>query len=207
MMNFHIGTSGFYYDDWKKIFYPEDLKKKDWLSYYAEHFKTVEINNTFYNIPKKTSFEKWYADTPPDFKFTLKGNRYTTHIKKMHDVKDSMKTFYDAITPLAEKTSCVLWQLPSSVHFDKDKLIAFGEACSNGYINVLEFRHASWFTEECLNILRKYHIAYCMISTPIDLPEWALQTTDTAYLRFHGKDPKNWYKYDYSDKEFAKLGR
>lgn len=200
-MTSYIGTSGFYYDDWKGAFYPEVLKKNEWLPYYAREFRTVEINNTFYHTPRKSSFEKWYKDTPYNFKFTLKGSRYVTHQKKLNDPQEGTGNFYKAISPLAEKTDCILWQLPGNFHFDKEKLENFAKACSKDYVNVMEFRHTSWFTQECYDILDKYKLAFCMISAPGNLPETVLQTCRTAYLRFHGKDAKNRYHYHYSKKE------
>lgn len=200
-MTSYLGTSGFYYSDWKGTFYPEDIARREWLKYYANHFRTVEINNTFYKTPKKSSFEKWDADTPYNFKFTLKGSRYVTHLKKLNEPEEGLHNFYKAIEPLAHKTDCVLWQLPPSLHFDKEKLETFARACSSEYSNVMEFRHSSWFTEECYDILRKYKLSFCMLSTPDELPEIALQTCRTAYLRFHGKDKKNRYRYHYSDAE------
>lgn len=199
-----IGTSGFYYNDWAGKFYPDEVKKKDWLKYYAGHFNTVEINNSFYRLPKKTSFEKWDANTPDGFKFTLKGSRYVTHRKKLNDAKETVGNFYEAIAPMAEKTACVLWQLPGNLHFNKDKLTNFAKACSSEYINVIEFRHTSWFKEECFELLRKHNLTFCMLSAPGDLPEDTIETSDTAYLRFHGKDENNWYRYNYSKQQLNK---
>lgn len=200
-MTVYMGTSGYYYNDWKGIFYPEDIPKKDWLPYYARHFRTVEINNTFYKTPNKSTFEKWAERTPHDFKFTLKGSRYVTHLKKLNDPREGLNNFYSAIEPLAHKTDCVLWQLPPNLHYDKEKLENFARACGGEYANVIEFRHKSWFNEECYDVLREYKLTFCMLSTADDLPEIPLQIGHTAYLRFHGKDKKQKYRYYYSKAE------
>lgn len=200
-MTTYFGTSGFYYDDWKGLFYPEDLPRKEWLQYYARHFRTIEINSTFYRTPRASSFEKWDRDTPHNFKFTLKGSRYVTHLKKLNDPQEGINNFYKAIEPLAHKTDCVLWQFPPSLQYDREKLENFARVCSRDYANVLEFRHKSWFNEECYDLLKEHKLSFCMLSTPDDLPEIALQTSRTAYLRFHGKDLKKRYHYNYSDAE------
>lgn len=197
----YIGTSGFYYNDWKDTFYPEDLAKKDWLPFYSKHFETVEINNTFYNTPQKSTFEKWRENTPVNFRFTLKGSRYVTHIKKLSEPKEGVTNFYKAIEPLTEKTDCVLWQLPPNLHFNAQKLKGFASSCSSNYANIMEFRHRSWFTDECYDILREYQLGVSMLSTSDDFPEEIMHTGHTAYLRFHGKDKKQRYRYLYSKEE------
>lgn len=201
-MKYYIGTSGFHYDDWKGEFYPEDLPQKEWLSYYAERFNTVEINNSFYKVPSRDTLRHWKDQTPVSFRFTMKGSRYVTHMKKLKDPKDGMNNFYKAIEPLQEKTKCVLWQLPGNLHYHPEKLEEMGKYASRDYLNVVEFRHDSWFNDECMEILEKNKLAYCMISAPDNLPELATKTMNTAYLRFHGK--KEWYRHLYTKKDLQK---
>jgi uncharacterized protein YecE (DUF72 family) len=201
-MKYYIGTSGYHYDDWKEKFYPEDLPKKEWLSYYAERFNTLEVNNTFYNVPEKKTLRNWDEQVPASFRFTLKGSRYVTHMKKLKEPGEGMRNFYKAVEPLKDKSRCVLWQLPGNLHFSAEKLKALGEQLSSDYINVVEFRHHSWFTDESMELLEKYKLSFCMISAPDDLPELATKTTNSAYLRFHGKD--DWYKHLYTKNELQK---
>ncbi|GAA0894631.1 DUF72 domain-containing protein [Fulvivirga kasyanovii] len=201
MKNYHIGCSGFYYNDWAGKFYPEDLNKKKWLEYYAEKFDTVEINNSFYRMPKETTVQGWYDRTPKDFLFTLKGSRYVTHVKRLKDPKESVAYFYHLADILKEKLGSILWQLPPSLKMDKERLTGFCKALSTDYKNVIEFRHTSWFNEEVYDILRKYKVAYCIISAPGDLPEDTVTTTDFAYIRFHGKT--DWYDYNYSEEQLS----
>ncbi|HEX6982026.1 MAG TPA: DUF72 domain-containing protein [Balneolaceae bacterium] len=196
------GCSGFHYDDWKRLFYPEELSKSEWLPYYAEHFKTVEINNSFYRIPKKKTLEKWHGQTPGNFRFTMKGNRYITHRKKLVDdehMRERLKFFYEVIEVLEGKLGCVLWQIPGNLHRKDEKLEKFCSRLSPDFKNVMEFRHKSWFVEPVMEILKKHNVSYCILSAPDNLPEQFITTSDTAYVRFHGK--KEWYRYNYSDKE------
>lgn len=199
---YNIGCSGFYYKDWVGAFYPEDLNKKEWLDFYAQSFDTVEINNSFYRMPKETTVQGWYDRTPADFLFTLKGSRYVTHIKRLKDPKESLSSFYHLADILAEKLGCILWQLPPTMKKDPERLINFCKATSPEYNNVVEFRHNSWFDEETYDILREYKVAYCIISAPKGLPENIVTTADFSYVRFHGKE--NWYDYDYSDKQLSR---
>ncbi len=198
-MKKYIGCSGYHYADWKSIFYPKDLPKTKWLDYYAQHFNTVEINNTFYKTPSEKTFQKWYDETPDNFIFTLKGSKYITHTKKLKNVNPFVQNFYSAISPLKEKARCVLWQLPGNIHKNTEKLQAFCDTLSNEYINAIEFRHFSWYNEEIYELLSRYNVTFVIISAPGDLPEVAVKTSDTAYVRFHGKD--DWYKYNYTDNE------
>ncbi|AVR45150.1 DUF72 domain-containing protein [Christiangramia fulva] len=198
MMEVYIGCSGWNYRDWKGNFYPENIPQKEWLEYYMEHFNTVEVNNTFYRTPKDSTVVKWKKQAyGKDFNFTLKGNRYVTQMKKLHDVEDSVEKFYHTSDLMKTKLGCVLWQLPPSLHRDDEKLENFCKLLKGK--NVIEFRHESWFDEEVYDILRKNRVSYCSISTP-KFPEKIIATTDTVYLRMHGKG-KKWYDYDYSKKE------
>lgn len=198
-MYIFTGCSGFHYDGWKGLFYPEELSKSEWLPYYAEHFKTVEINNSFYRIPKKSTLEKWHEQTPGHFRFTMKGNQYITHRKKLVDdekMRDRLRYFYEVIEVLGGKLGCVLWQLPGNLHRNDEKLEKFCSRLSSDFKNEMEFRHESWFAEPVMEILKKYDVSYCILSAPDNLPEQFITTSDTAYVRFHGK--KEWYRYDYS---------
>lgn len=199
---YHIGCSGFHYKDWKGKFYPEDVPQKKWLEYYAEHFDSVEINNSFYRMPKEETVKQWYERVPDDFTFTLKGSRYITHVKKLNDPEEHVKNFYHLADILREKLACILWQLPPNLHKNTEKLKTFCEALNPDYHNVIEFRHNSWYDEEVYDILKKHNVAFCIISAPDDLPEDNVSTADFAYIRFHGKT--DWYHYKYSKQEMKK---
>ncbi len=201
-MENYIGCSGFYYSDWKSKFYPEDLPKKKWLEYYSEHFNTVEINNTFYKMPEKKDLDKWKTHTPPDFKFTLKANRYFTHQKKLHvddDFKEQFHNFMELAHGMENKLGSVLWQLPGNLHKNLEKLNDFCGLLNKDNLHVIEFRHESWFDEDVYDLLTENKVALCVISAPGNLPEVSKATSKLAYLRLHGK--KDWYRYHYSEKE------
>ncbi len=198
-MAYYVGCSGYHYKDWRGKFYPEDLKKEKWLEYYAEHFNTVEINNTFYQIPEKKTLKEWVKITPDGFRFTVKGSRYITHMKKLKDPEEHLDNFYDGIEPIKEKTGVILWQLPGNLHKNEEKIENFCRLLDRDFLNVIEFRHSSWFTEDIYNLLAGYDVITCSLSAPDDLPEFLEDRTKKVYLRFHGKE--EWYKYKYSEEE------
>ena len=201
-MKTYIGCSGYHYDDWKEKFYPEDLKKREWLEYYSKHFNTVEINNTFYKMPVEKDLKKWKENTPKNFKLTVKANRYFTHQKKLKiddDFEERLETFVKLAEGLGEKLGCILWQLPGNLHKNVQKIKDLGKLLDKNQPNVIEFRHESWFDDEVYDMLSEQNISYCMLSAPDDLPEEAKASTKIAYLRLHGK--KDWYRYNYSQNE------
>ncbi len=196
----YIGCSGYHYKEWRGKFYPEDLRQSEWLSHYAAIFPSVEINNSFYKIPDEKTLTAWKKETPEEFRFTLKGSRYITHMKKLKDPSDHLDKFYRAIEPIAAKTECILWQLPGNQHLDTGKLDNFCRLLSKDFINSIEFRHISWFTEETFEILSNHnHVSACSLSAPGDLPGDLLESHGKVYIRFHGKE--DWYNHDYSDGE------
>lgn len=195
----HIGCSGWHYDEWRGKFYPSDLSKDKWLAYYSDHFDTVEVNNSFYQLPKVETLESWRDNTPDNFLFSLKGSRQVTHFKKLNDVKGPVEQFYNHAAVLEDKLECILWQLPPNLHGDVERLANFCDLLSSDFRNVVEFRHENWFKEEIYEVLNQHEVGFCMVSTP-NLPEDPVLTTDYAYLRFHGKS-EEWYKYNYRDEE------
>jgi uncharacterized protein YecE (DUF72 family) len=197
----HIGCSGWHYDDWKEAFYPAGLPKSKWLEYYSEHFDTVEVNNTFYRLPRPSTLEGWRDKTPAHFLFTLKGNREITHTLKLSGTAELVTGFYSLAELLGDKLGCLLWQLPPGLRRDDGRLEGFLRELSPAFRNVVEFRHPTWFAEPVYELLRRYQAAFCSFSAP-GYPDPALATTDYAYLRFHGRG-ESWYKYDYSREELT----
>ncbi|MFO8148103.1 MAG: DUF72 domain-containing protein [Bacteroidota bacterium] len=198
-MKIHIGCSGWNYKDWRGKFYPEELAQKKWLEHYASLFNTVEVNNTFYKLPKESTLKKWEDQVPADFNFTLKGSRYVTQMKKLKDPEDSLKKFEAVAAVMKKKLSCILWQLPPNLHRNDEKLINFCKAVKPENGNVIEFRHDSWFNREVYDILEEYKVHFCSISSP-ELPDDMIVTGGLGYVRFHGKG-KDWYNYHYSKEE------
>ena len=197
---YRLGTSGWYYDEWAGTFYPEDVDKREWLSYYTDHFDTVEVNASFYRLPFKNMIKGWDNRTDDDFLFVFKGSRVVTHVKRLKDVKDQLDRFYDRISLIKHKTGAVLWQLPPGIRRDDDLLIGFIEDLNKEYRNVIEFRDESWFREDIFDLLRDHDVSYCIVDCP-DIPSVMEVTSDMAYIRFHGKE--NWYSYDYSGQELG----
>lgn len=198
-MELFIGCSGWNYRTWKGLFYPEDIAQKNWLQFYGGIFNSVEVNNTFYRLPRAATLQNWKKTVPDNFCFTLKGSRFITHTKKLTDTAESVNKFEDIAVNLEGKLGCVLWQLPPSLHRDDQRLIGFCKTLNKHHENVIEFRHESWFREEVYDILRKFGVVFCSLSSPA-FPEELITTTKTAYIRFHGKG-KKWYDYSYSEGE------
>jgi uncharacterized protein YecE (DUF72 family) len=184
-----IGTSGFNYKDWKELFYPKGLPQKKWLSYYAQHYNTVEINATFYRYFAQTVFARWRDETPDEFRFTLKGPRVITHVKRLHEVDDDLTRFLESIRDLRSKLCLLLWQMPPSFKYDtddsKDKLTEFIQRLPQDIKHVVEFRHKSWFNNDLYALLNRYNIGFVIN----DSNRWSAAeaiTGDIAYIRFHG---------------------
>ncbi|HYW93952.1 MAG TPA: DUF72 domain-containing protein [Bacteroidales bacterium] len=209
--SYFIGTSGFHYKSWRETFYPANLAEKDWLPFYADRFNSVEINNSFYRLPEKKTLAEWNDQTPSGFSFTLKGSRYTTHMKKLKmddDLRDSVNTFYNAAKVLKSKLGCVLWQLPGNLHRNDDKLEAFCRLLPGTVPNCIEFRHESWFDDNVMDILDKSGTGFCIVSSPDKSLTKITDTGRLAYFRFHGENKNgHWYDYNYSDKELGQWSK
>lgn len=183
--NIRVGTSGWYYEHWKELFYPADLSKSKWFEYYAQNFDTVEINNTFYHQPKEQSIQRWRQIAPEGFLYAVKANRYITHIQKLKDASQSLQRFFNGINLLEHKLGPVLYQLPPSLHKDTDRLEAFIKLLPKRRTAVFEFRHESWYCNDTYKLLEKYDAGFCIHDMPgKESPQIA--TSDTIYIRFHG---------------------
>ncbi|MHC4456062.1 MAG: DUF72 domain-containing protein [Planctomycetota bacterium] len=189
-----IGTSGWHYNHWTELFYPPKLPKSKWFRHYAEHFDTVEINNTFYQLPKEETFKNWHRQAPEDFIFTVKANRYITHIKRLKEPADSLGRFFERANLLKENFGPVLYQLPPNFHKDLDRLRDFLQALPKDRIAVFEFRHTSWFSQHTYELLGEFNVGFCIHDMP-GVPTPRVITGDIIYLRFHGATGK--YEGDY----------
>jgi uncharacterized protein YecE (DUF72 family) len=204
MTYYYIGTSGWHYDDWRGRFYPEKLPKAQWLEFYARHFSTLELNNTFYRLPKESVFQKWHDSSPEGFVLSVKVSRYITHIKRLKDCGDEIDRFISKAIILKDKLGPLLYQLPPGLHRDDDILKSFLSILPQEMKHVIEFRHESWFTEEVYDILRRHHTGFCAFDMP-KLTSPLLTTTNFAYIRFHGSD--SLYSSCYTDEELAKWAK
>jgi uncharacterized protein YecE (DUF72 family) len=153
----HIGCSGWNYRDWRGVIYPEGLPARRWLERYAELFDTVEVNATFYRLPKRSTVESWVEQVPEDFLFTVKASRYLTHMKRLREIVDAVARFWEPLEPLrrGRHLGPVLWQLPETFHRDDDLLAsALGELPSARHC--FEFRHPSWFSASVRELLTEH---------------------------------------------------
>lgn len=195
-IRWHIGCSGFHYKEWKEIFYPKGLAQAKWFAYYAEHFDTLEINNTFYRFPELKLFENWYIKSPEQFSFSVKVPRIITHYKQFKETESLLEEFYElAKAGLKEKLGCILFQLPPQFHYSIEKLNEIIKQTNIFFTNVIEFRHISWWRKDVFAALKENNISFCGVSYP-GLISNAITNSDTVYYRFHGV-PKLYYsKYD-----------
>lgn len=211
----YTGTSGFSYDDWKGEFYPAKIAKKDMLAHYARSFNAVEINSTYYAIPGAASFASMDAKTPADFRFVVKAHKDMTHADTANPA--SFDAFLGAIGPLIDsgKLGCVLAQYPwgfkpSEVNIDRlrDLRDTMGDIRT-----VVEFRNSDWVNDQTFELLRALDLGFCCVDEPHLkglMPGVAVVTSDTGYIRFHGRNAKSWwdhqesyqrYDYLYSEEE------
>jgi uncharacterized protein YecE (DUF72 family) len=158
-MHIRVGTSGWSYKEWKGVFYPADLPPDEMLRYYAARLPTVEINNSFYRIPKEKVLLDWAAEAPPDFRFVLKASRRITHISRLADEDDSLGYFLRTVNVLGDRLGPTLFQCPPSLRLDLTRLTAFLARVPRTWRAALEFRHASWFTEPVYEALRTHDVA------------------------------------------------
>ena len=192
----YVGTSGFYYPHWIGAFYPEGLAKTHWLEYFVQHFKTVEMNSTFYHLPKAKTIEHWVQRSPDNFLFSFKAWRVITHYKKLKDIKDDLYLFLQLIKPIRQKTAAILFQLPPSLHKDTTLLESFLQLLPPGYRFAIEFRHDSWYDDEIIEMLRRYRVALCLHDFGQKKP-LLVATGDFVYIRLHG--PSGHYQGSYND--------
>ena len=181
-----IGCSGWNYQHWRELIYAKGLPPSRWLEHYATLFDTVEVNSTFYRLPRVEAVARWVEQTPPDFVFTIKASRYLSHIKRLTELEGGVQRFYERIEPLVRspKLGPVLWQLPGNFRRDDDRLAAALEALPAGR-HCFEFRHESWFVPEVYELLRSHAVALVIG----DHPERPFQTheltADWTFVRFH----------------------
>ena len=182
-MQWFAGTSGYSYKEWKGVFYPEDLAAGAMLSFYAERLPAVEINNTFYRMPRSHVLEGWADAVPAGFRFAVKASRRITHHAKLEDADDAVGFLASRLAKLEDKLGCVLFQLPPYLRKGAERLDAFLAAWPRELPAAVEFRHASWFDEETAEILSRHGAALCVSDDgKLPLPEF-LATTDWLYLR------------------------
>jgi len=187
-MNLYVGTSGYSYKEWKGPFYPEKMPDGDLLKFYGDKFRTVEINNTFYRMPKTAVLEKWAEDVPAEFRFVLKASQRITHMERLKDSGKSVEYLLNAAGVLNERLGPLLFQLPPFLRKDAPLLRAFLNLLPPHRRVAFEFRHQSWFDEEILDLLRGHGAVLCIAEAENDLEIPFVSTADWGYLRLRRPD-------------------
>ncbi len=190
----HIGTSGWHYDHWKGPFYPEGMKAAEMLAFYADRFATVEINNSFYQLPDENTLAGWRDAVQERFVFSAKASRFMTHMKKLKDPEEPVSTFMERMKMLGGKLGPILFQLPPRWNLNPERLASFLAALPGGHRYAFEFRDPSWFADEVYEALRDNNAAFCIYELAGRLSPRKV-TADFVYVRLHG--PGDAYEGDY----------
>jgi uncharacterized protein YecE (DUF72 family) len=180
-----IGTSGWQYRHWRRCFYPTDVPTTRWLEYYAAHFETVEVNNTFYRLPSAATFGDWHARVPPRFAFAIKASNYLTHYRRLREPEEAVARLLQRSAPLRSKRAVILLQLPPNLKSAPDDLDATLRAFGSQVRVAVEVRHPSWFCDDVRSVLTDHGAALCFADrgSRATTPCW--NTAGWTYLRFH----------------------
>ena len=203
----YIGCSGFSNRDWKGFFFPEELPPKEQLNFYSTQFNTVEINSTFYRRPWAQTLENWYQRADEDFKFFIKIPKTITHIKRLKETAAETADFCQHIHHgIQEKLAGFLFQMPPSFHYSEEHLEQLIKTVDFRFLNIVEFRHESWWNDEIFETLKKKNIAFSGVSFPKDIPDdFIINNSKSVYYRLHGVPVL--FKSEYSEEELKKLAK
>jgi len=196
-----IGTSGWHYDHWKGPFYPRNISTEAMLDFYVRHLATVEINNSFYQLPKPETLQSWRDSTPENFVFAFKASRYITHMKKLNDPSESLQKMFDAADALRPKLGPILFQLPPNWGVNHGRLESFVEALPEGYRYSFEFRDPSWFDDRVYAILQARGAAFCQYHLEGRMSPKKV-TAEFVYIRLHGPSDEA-YQGEYDGRALA----
>lgn len=212
--NLFIGTSGWLYADWDKIFYPPNLNSEEKLKFYAHYFNSLEINSSFYHFPRPKTFQKWYTLTPKNFRFAIKVNRLITHLKRFKNIQKIWRQFLFSSLELKEKLGPFLFQFPRSFLASPNNiervntfLKKINQEKNKRLWNLklaFEFRHQSWFQEKIYNLFKSYRQALVFADSAY-YPKCNEITADFLYLRFHG--PTSLFSSKYSHQEMIEVAK
>lgn len=202
--NIRIGTCGWSYKDWKNKFYPPGLCAKNWFKFYSQYFDTVEINNTFYQLPSKSVFKNWHAQAKKGFIYAVKVSRYITHMKKLKDCQKPLKAFFKHAEVLGNNLGPFLYQLPPGWNINFERLNNFLKILPKAYCHIFEFRNNTWFRNDVFGLLDKYGASFCIHDMRgLNCPK--IITGKAIYLRFHGTVGK--YDGGYADAQLGSWAR
>jgi uncharacterized protein YecE (DUF72 family) len=192
-MKLWVGTSGYSYKPWVGKFYPERLAAKEMLRFYATRLPAVEINNTFYRLPKETVLQSWAEQVPAEFRFVLKAPQKITHVKRLKDAADEVTYLFRVGAVMREKAGAVLFQLPPNLRKDSERLRHFLDLLPLESAVAFEFRHQSWLDEEVFSCLRARNCALCFAEFEEDENRDLIATANWGYIRLRRPD------YDHAD--------
>jgi uncharacterized protein YecE (DUF72 family) len=201
MADIRIGTSGYHYKHWVGRYYPAGTRPAQMLTHYLRDFDTVELNNTFYQLPSESTFDTWRDAVPDHFVYAVKGSRFITHMIKLKDAQRGLTNFLPRAQRLGSRLGPILWQLPPGWKVNAERLEEFLAQLPREHRHAFELRNPTWITDEVFEILRKYGAAFCIYElagyqSPIEI------TTDWTYIRLHG--PTHFkYQGSYSDEQLA----
>ncbi len=187
-MTLYVGTSGFSYKEWRGSFYPEKHKNADMLSYYAERLGSVEINNTFYRMPKPELLQKWMGQTPASFRFVLKASQRLTHHKRLKDAAEPLAYWVETAAVLGDRLGPTLFQLPPNFNKDLARLEGFLALFPQGFRAAFEFRHASWVSDDVIATLRDAGAAWVIADSGKDELLRIERTAPFVYARLRRED-------------------
>jgi uncharacterized protein YecE (DUF72 family) len=195
----HVGTSGWNYDHWKEVFYDRGCSKSHWLKFYAERFNSVEVNATFYRSMSRKTYETWREKTPNGFVWSVKANRYITHVKRLKDIAEPLKRFLGELAGLKEKLGVILFQLPPTLTFENKVFDVFCNFLPKNKCIAIEARHPSWLEQQAQSSLKMHNIAWCISDTAGRYPYLEAVTSHFIYIRLHGSSKL--YVSEYTENE------
>jgi len=195
-----VGTSGWNYWHWADVFYPQDLPRSQWFAYYQSKFDTLELNASFYRLPRASTFARWSEASAKDFRWAVKAHRSVTHFTRLAE-REPVEKFLAAAERLGKKLGVVLFQLPPSLKFDAQVVRRFLGWLPEGKRYAIEPRHATWFEPQALKVLERGGVALCIADSGGRFPSGEHLTADFTYLRFHGGE--RLYASRYSPEQMA----
>jgi len=182
-MKLYVGTSGYSYKEWKGSFYPEKIPPAEMLSYYASHLPAVELNNTFYRMPRREMIESWKSQVPADFRFSVKATQSITHYRRLKDAGAQTKQMLETVSALGDRLGVVYFRLPEDMKKDLERLETFLKGLPADTPIAFDFRHPTWFDDDVYELLRRYKRVLCVSDTD-ELPAKQIdKTADWGYLR------------------------
>ena len=203
-MQARVGCSGWFYWHWRGIFYPDTKRTDGWFKHYAANFNTVELNAPFYSWPKPATVRAWVHQAPEHFRYSIKVNREITHERRLVRTRKLVIDFCAIEKTLGAKLGCFLFQFPPSYKYTPSRLRSILTQLDPQFRCAVEFRHRSWWREKVYSAFTARGLIFCTISAP-RLPDELIRTSDTIYLRLHGRS--RWYRHDYSAFELDQWAR